>query len=107
MSDREKRIDEAINSDYTPGPWEIDNQKTWSGDTVVFEWVPYEGELFGKNADKRLAAAAPDLADAYREKSTEVERLRKALIDIAELQNDDQDAKIAREVLAETGEGHE
>jgi len=36
---------------------------------------------------------------AYREKCTEVKRLRDALIDIAELQNNDQGADIARKAL--------
>jgi hypothetical protein len=118
MTDKAK-IDDAINGDYTPGPWEARTSPL--GECYVFargrifvdEVRPRTGMA---DADARLIAAAPDLA-------AEIKRLREALELFADVDNwndgdeqtnwalyvfdgADNPWEIARAALAKTGGEH-
>lgn len=87
MTSRQERIDEAINGDYTPGPWKrsqsVSNRIDGPPDgyagpnTVAIVSNPVNHD---EDANANLVAAAPDLASAYREECAEVEKLKKDLV---------------------------
>jgi len=113
MTDRDKRIDEAINGDYTPGPWtrsqNVSNRIDGPPDgyvgpnTIAVVSNPVNHD---EDANVNLIAAAPDLAEAYREKCAEVGRLREALDVALFCDLDPEDRAVIKQILEDENNEH-